>query len=252
MPLCMSDHVVAGAGAATTAHGVGAVGDEGLTGELPDAGLAVLVLADLVLRLALPEREQDVAAVLLVLLRDVEGVLGTVADGVELVAQPAPGEVGREGAGAGCTAGGAHDKLVVLDDEGRGLTAVTEGLGAQLDLGHAGVGLHDLGDRAGAVHGDAGDLLEEVVLQANLAVGGAVGHVVGGVNAHGRVRAGGGGVKLVRHLLEHLADSGALLVGHVLAASDSSFANSLRPFSLLFRIVLHCLNHAGEPIPGLT
>ena len=212
--LLHQDDVVAGVGVAAAVHLViGAVGNKGLTGELPAAALAVLVLADLVERLALPKREEFLTHVLLVLFGNVEGVLGTRANGVELVAQPTPGDIGREGAGARSTRGVADDKLVVLDDQRGGLAAITEALGAQLDLGHARVFARELGDGASAVGGDGGNLLEEVLLQANVALGGAVGHL-------GALGVGNGAVQrtveLVGDLGEHRADVCALLFAHVL------------------------------------
>ena len=212
--LLHQDDVVAGVGVAAAVHLViRAVGNKGLTGELPAAALAVLILADLVERLALPEREELLAHVLLVFFGDVEGVLSARANGVELVAQPTPGDIGREGAGARSTRGVADDKLVVLDDQRCGLAAIAEALGAQLDLGHAWVLTGELGDGASAEGGDGGNLLEEVLLQANVALGGAVGHLGALGVGNGTVQRT---VELVGDLGEHRADVCALLFAHVL------------------------------------
>ena len=212
--LLHQDDVVAGVGVAAAVYLViGAVGDKGLTGELPAAALAVLILADLVERLALPEREELLAHVFLVLFGDVEGVLSARADGIELIAQPTPGDIGREGASARSTRGVTDDKLVVLDDQRGGLAAIAEALGAQLDLGHTRVLAGELGDGAGTEGGDGGHLLEKVLLQANMALGGAVGHLSAlGVDSSAFQRT----IKLVGDLAEHRADIGALLFAHVL------------------------------------
>ena len=212
--LLHQDDVIAGVGVAAAVHLViGAVGNKGLTGELPATALAVLVLADLVERLALPEREELLAHVLLVLFGDVEGVLSARANGVELVAQPTPGDIGRESAGARSTRGVADDKLVVLDDQRGGLAAIAEALGAQLDLGHTRVFAGELGDGASAIGGNGGNLLEEVLLQANVALGRSIGHL-------GALGVGNGAVqrtiKLVGNLAEHRTDVCALLFAHVL------------------------------------
>ena len=212
--LLHQNDVIAGVGVTAAVHlMIGAVGNEGLTGELPAAALAVLVLADLVERLALPEREELLAHVLLVLFGDVEGVLGTRANGVEFVAQPTPGDIGRECAGARGTRGVTDDKLVVLDDQRGGLAAIAEALGTQLDLGHTRVLAGELGDGTSTVGGDGGDLLEEVLLQANVALGGAIGHL-------GALGVGDGAlqrtIELVGDLAEHRADVCALLFAHAL------------------------------------
>ena len=125
------DDVVSRIGVAAAVEGVvGAVGDKGLAGEGPHAGFAVLGLAVLVYGLAGPVGKDFVLQDLLVLFRDEEGILGAVGDGVELVSEPAPGDVRREGASPGGAVGSADDELVVLDDQGRRLAAAPEGLGA--------------------------------------------------------------------------------------------------------------------------
>ena len=100
-----------------------------------------------------------------------------------------------------------------MDDQRSGLAAITEALGAQLDLGHARVFARELGDGASAVGGDGGNLLEEVLLQANVALGGAVGHL-------GALGVGNGAVQrtveLVGDLGEHRTDVCTLLFAHVL------------------------------------
>ena len=192
---------------------IGAVGNKGLAGKLPAAALAVLILADLVERLALPKREELLTHVLLVLFGNVEGVLGTRADGIELVAQPTPGDIGREGASARSTRGVTDDKLVILDNQRSGLAAIPEALGTQLDLGHTRVLAGKLGDGASAIGGDGGNLLEEVLLQAQMTLGRSIGHL-------GALGVGGGAVqgtiKLVGNLAEHRTDVCTLLFAHVL------------------------------------
>ena len=107
----------------------------------------------------------------------------------------------------------ADDKLVVLDDQRGGLAAIAEALGAQLDLGHTRVFAGELGDGASAIGGNGGNLLEEVLLQANVALGRSIGHL-------GALGVGNGAVqrtiKLVGNLAEHRTDVCALLFAHVL------------------------------------
>ena len=177
--LLHKDDVVTGVGVASAVQGVvGAVRDEGFAGERPYAGFAVLGLAVFVNGFSFPEGEDFFPEDLLVFLGNKERILGTVGDGVEFVPEPAPGNVGREGTGAGGAAGGSHNEFIVLNNERSRLAAVAESLCPEFDTGKAGILPGDLGDGAGSIDGNGGHLTQVIALQEDMTRGGAVRNVV--------------------------------------------------------------------------
>ena len=167
-PFLHQDDVVARIGIAAAIDGVvRAVGNHRFTGERPDACFAVLGLAVFVDRFSFPEWEQLFAHDALVFLGNVERILRTLADGVDLVDHPAPGDVWRKSTDARSAGRVADDELVILDDERRRFAAIAETLGAQLDLWQTRIFLSDLRDCTRTVGGDGRHLLEEVLFQFN-------------------------------------------------------------------------------------
>ena len=177
--LLHKDDVVAGIGVASAVQGVvGAVRDEGFAGESPHSGFAVLGLAVFVNGFSFPVGENFFSEDLLVFLGNKEGILGAVGDGIQFIPEPAPGNVGGKSAGAGRSAGSAHDEFVVLNNERSRLAAVTESLCPEFDTGQAGILPGDLGDGAGSVDGNGGYLTQVIALQEDMTRGGAVRNVI--------------------------------------------------------------------------
>ena len=172
------DDVIAGVGVAAAVEGVvRAVGHVGFARKFPQTGFAVLGLAVFIHGLAFPVGEDFFAQNFFVFFSKIEGVLRAGADGVQLVAQPAPGNIGRKRASARCAVGCAHDEFIILNDQGRGFAAVAESLGAQQNARHAGVFAVNLGNGARTVNGDARHLQKIVGLELEMALGRAVRHV---------------------------------------------------------------------------
>ena len=130
-PFLHQDDIVARIGIATAVDGVvGAVRNHRFTRQRPDACFAVLGFAVFVDRFSFPEWEQLFAHDALVFLGNVERILRTLADGVDLVDHPAPGDVWRKSTDTRTTGWVADDELVILDDERCRFTAIAETFGA--------------------------------------------------------------------------------------------------------------------------
>ena len=88
------DDVVSGIGiAAAVKRVVGAVGHKGFAGQLPYPGFPVLVLAVLIHGFAFPEWEKLLSHDFLVFIGDIEWVLWSCSDGVNLILHPSPCDI---------------------------------------------------------------------------------------------------------------------------------------------------------------
>ena len=171
------DNIVAGVGVATAVEGVvRAVRNIRLARKFPQSSFAVLSLAVFVYRLACPVRKNLFLKHFFVIFGKVERILRARADGIHFIPEPAPRNIGRKSASAGCAVGSAHDEFVILNNQRCCFAAIAKSLGAQHNARHAGVFAVYLGDSLGPVNGDARNLLEVVFFQQQMTLGGAFRH----------------------------------------------------------------------------
>ncbi len=173
------DYVITGVGIAAAIEGmIGAVGNKGFAGKLPQAGFPVLGLAVFVHRLALPVGENFLAQNLFVFLAHIERILRPFADCIQFIPEPAPGNIGRKRARARGAVGRANNQLIVLDYQRSGFTTAPEGPGPQKNTRQPRVFPVDLRNYPGPVDCYRRLLQKIIHLQELVAPRWAVGHII--------------------------------------------------------------------------